>query len=135
MSPIFQKLIDKNKEAVKSHFYIESMYLSHILINKSLKQIIKEEKSEFSTTGTYKLSELIKELEGMYEVNPNIKKKFKKSAFKEVKLFNDHFKSIVKELKFQYPETKIKNVSQLGLKVLTMLNTSMVKNRQNSRTK
>lgn len=135
MSPIFQKLIDKNKEAMKSHFYIESMYLSHILINKSLKQIIKEEKPDFSTTGTYKLAELIKELETLYIESPNIKKKFKKSAFKEVKLFNDHFKSIVKELKFQYPETKIKNISQLGFKVLTMLNTSMVKNRQNNSSK
>ena len=43
MAITIKTLIDKNKKAFDSKFFIESLNLSYILINKALKQIVKDE--------------------------------------------------------------------------------------------
>ncbi|MBS1634906.1 MAG: hypothetical protein JST26_03220 [Bacteroidetes bacterium] len=131
MSAIVPTLIEKNKEAYSKAFYIESIYLSHLLVNKALKQIIKEEYADFKTTGKYKNSKLVKALEEAYKVSPAMKSKLKKQVFNEITLFNEHFKSVLKELKYQYPETKIKLTASQGMKVIAMLNTTLSRIRNN----
>lgn len=112
-------------------YFIESMHLSHVLINKALKQVIKEEYEKFKINGKYKMSQLTKVLEEAYAVNPGIKKKLKKNVFNEMMLFNEHFKEVSKELKFQYPENKIKATASLGIRVTAMLNATLSRIRNN----
>ncbi len=133
MSYTVQHLIQKNKEAYDKACLIESLYMSHILINKALKQVIKEEYTQFKTTGRYKISQLIKVLEEAYKVSPRIKVKLRKNVFNEIILFNDQFKTVSKELRFQYPESKIKTAATLGIKVTVMLNTTLSRIKNNSR--
>lgn len=111
--------------------FIESMYLSHVLINKALKQVIKEEYEKFRINGKYKMSQLTKVLEEAYAVSPGIKSKLKKNVFREIMLFNDHFKEVSKELKFQYPESKIKTTASLGIRVTAMLNATLSRIKNN----
>ena len=43
MATTIKQLSDKNKKAFDNSYYIEALSLSYILINKALKQIIKDE--------------------------------------------------------------------------------------------
>ena len=43
MATTIKLLIEKNKSAFDSKFFIESLSLSYILVNKALKQIVKDE--------------------------------------------------------------------------------------------
>ena len=135
MSPLVPSLIEKNKDAFGKACYIESIYLSHLLVNKALKQIVKEEYSDFNTNGKYKNTQLVKALEEAYKVSPGMKSKLKKQVFNEITLFNDHFKAVLKELKYQYPETKIKLTASQGMRVIAMLNTTLSRIRNNKTVK
>lgn len=46
MATTIQQLIQKNKKAFDEKFYIESICLTYILINKAIKQLVKEELQE-----------------------------------------------------------------------------------------
>jgi hypothetical protein len=48
-----------------------------------------------------------------------------------MKLFSDLYKSIYKELKFQYPEKKIIDTAKLGIDCIIILNTCLVKIKNN----
>jgi len=124
-------LIEQNKDAYEKSHFIESIYLSQILINKALKQVIKEEYPDFKMNGRYKVPQLIKVLSDAYKTSPAMKVKLKKVVFREIELFSDHFKSVTKELKFQYPESKIKLAAALGMKTTAMLNTTLLRIRNN----
>ena len=54
-----------------------------------------------------------------------------KKAIKDIELFVELYKSIGKELKYQYPEKKIKETSQLGINCIVILNTSLIKIKNN----
>ena len=43
MAITIKQLIDNNKKAFDAGFFIESINLSYILLNKALKQIVKDE--------------------------------------------------------------------------------------------
>ena len=43
MAVTIKQLIDKNKKAFDDKHFIESINLSYILVNKALKQIVKDE--------------------------------------------------------------------------------------------
>lgn len=124
-------ILDKNKLAYKNQFYIESTYLSYSLMTRILKQISVEEKIT-AASGKLKLSELIKQLKGEYDKSPLFTKKLKKSIFKNICEFNSDFKLVSRELKYQYPEIKLKHTAKKGLDVLVKLNTTLIKLKSNN---
>lgn len=130
MALTIKNLIQKNKSAHKQHFYIESVYLSHNLIGKVLRQVLLEEKI-LESKGKAKLSEYIKTVKSHYNISPSFRQKLKKSVFKIVSDFNSDFKTVNKELKYQYPELKLKTTSQKGINALTLLHTSVIKLKSN----
>jgi hypothetical protein len=130
MSTRIKSLIDKNKEAYKKGFYIESMTLSYTLVLKALKQICAEEALTVSA-GRTKLNDYIKCLSNHLKNNPEFKGRLKNSTIKTVVKFNDDFKSINKELKYQYPEVKIANAAKQGMQAMVLLNTSLIKLKSN----
>lgn len=131
MAITVKDLLQKNRNAYKQHHYIESAYLSYALITKVLKQIITEEKIPGSTT-RLKLSETIKLIKPRYIASPLFTKKLKKSIFNSICEFNSEFKIVNKEMKYQYPEVKLKHLSKKGLDVLVNLNTTLIKLKSNN---
>lgn len=130
MALSIKELIEKNKTAYQHHYYIESVNLSYGLITKALKQIITEEKI---ATGSprMKLSDCIKVFKAHYTKSPVFKKKLKKNVYRNICEFNNDFKAVNKELKYQYPEVKLKHTSKRGLEIMVNLNTTLVKIRSN----
>ena len=130
MALSIKELVEKNKNAYKQQYYIESVNLSYGLITKALKQIISEEK--ISAAGSrMKLSDCIKVFKGHYSKSPVFKKKLKKNVYKNICEFNADYKLLSKELKYQYPELKLKHTSKRGIEIMVNLNTSLIKIRSN----
>jgi hypothetical protein len=125
-------LINKNKAAYKHQYYIESVSLSYTLITKVLKQIIIEEKLS-TGVAKMKLSDCIKLLKPKYRVSPLFTKRLKKSVFKRIVEFNDEHKAIMKELKYQYPDIRLKNASKTGLNTIVLLNTTLIRIKSNKK--
>jgi hypothetical protein len=130
MALTIKDLIQKNKDAHNKHFYIESVFLSYNLIGKVLRQVLQQEKIT-TTKNKPKLSEYIKAVRSHYDSSPIFSKKIKRSVLKSIHDFNSDFKSLNKELKYQYPESKLKTTSQKGINALVLLHTSAVKLRSN----
>lgn len=131
MALTVKDLLEKNRKAYKEHYYIESAYLSYALITKVLKQIIVEEKIP-GTTARLKLSETIKFIKPKYTASPLFTRKLKKSVFNSICEFNSEFKTVNKEMKYQYPEVKLKHLAKKGLDVLVNLNTTLIKLKSNN---
>lgn len=132
MAVTITSLIQKNKKSFDEDFLIESLCLSYILINKALKQIIKNDLQEDIMNQKTKTAYLIAHIKKEILNNPNIKASISKKAMKDIVLFVSLYKEIFKELKFQYPEKKIKDTAQLGINCISMLNTSLVKIKNNA---
>jgi len=123
-------LINRNKSAYKHQYYIESVSLSYTLISKVLKQIIAEEKIS-NQASRLKLSDCLKLIKPQYDKNPLFTKRLKKSTYKRIAEFNQEHKIIMKELKYQYPDLKLRNASKKGLDTIVLLNTSLIKIKAN----
>ena len=130
MALTIKDLIQKNKTAHKQHFYIESVYLSYNLLGKVLRQVLLEEKL-LGSKGKAKLSEYIKAVKTQYDVSPAFSQKIKRSVLKTISDFNNDFKIVNKELKYQYPELKLKHTSQKGINALVLLHTTIIKLKSN----
>lgn len=130
MALSIKELIEKNKNAFKHQYYIESTNLSYGLITKALKQIISEEKLNTVVT-RMKLSDCIKVFKQHYSTSPTFKKKLKKKVYKNICEFNEDYKMVTKELKYQYPELKLKHTSKRGIDIMVNLNTTLIKLRSN----
>jgi hypothetical protein len=131
MSVTIKLLIDKNKKAFDNGYLIESTNLSYILINKALKQIVKDELKQELIEQKIKTPNLISHIKIALDANPVLKTKVSKKVLKDIQLFIELYKSITKELKFQYPEKKIIETSQLGINCIVILNTSLLKIKNN----
>ena len=59
MAVTIKQLIDKNKKAFDDKHFIESINLSYILVNKALKQIVKDEFKQEVIEQKIKTSNLI----------------------------------------------------------------------------
>lgn len=125
-----KQLIEKNKTAYKHQYYIESVNLSYGLITKALKQIIAEEKIPLENP-RMKLSDCIKVFKAHYNTSPVFKRKLKKAVYKNICEFNADYKNLSKELKYNYPEIKLKHTSKRGMDIMVNLNTSLIKLRSN----
>lgn len=132
MALTIKQLIDKNKNAFDSNYLIESINLSYILINKALKQIVKEDLKHELIDSKIKTSVLIKYIKKHLKDNPELKIKLSGKAIKDLDLFIKLFKSINKELKYQLPEKKIAETAQHGINCIVILNTSLVKIKNNN---
>ena len=131
MSVTIKQLIDQNKKAFVTHFFIESINLSYILINKAIKQIVKDDLNHEVIEPRIKTPQLITRIKKEIDSNPAIKTKLSKKAIKDIELFTELYKTINKELKYQYPEKKISETAQLGINCIVILNTSLLKIKNN----
>jgi hypothetical protein len=131
MGTTIKQLIDKNKNAFDNKYFIESLNLSFVLVNKALKQILKDELKQETIDIKIKTSNLISHIKKEFLTNPLLKNKLSKKVVKDIELFIDLHKSISKELKYQYPEKKINETAQLGINCIIILNTSLLKIKNN----
>lgn len=126
-----KQLIELNKKAFDSGFYIESCNLSLILINKALKQVITDDFKQEVINQKIKTNLLIKHIKTEINSGGVFKTKVSKKTIKELELFLSLHKSINKELKFQYPEKKIFDTAKHGISCIVILNTSLQKIKNN----
>lgn len=131
MATTIKQLLDKNKKSFDSQCFIESINLSYILINKALKQIVKDELNQEVIEQKIKTSNLINHIKKEFIANPALKSKLSKKVVKDIELFIKLYKAIGKELKYQYPEKKITETAQLGINCIVILNTSLIKIKNN----
>jgi len=131
MAVTIKTLIDKNKSAYDAKFFIESLSLSYILINKALKQIVKDEFDIELIDQKIKTVDLVRQLKKELAAHPTLKSKVSKKLVKDISLFLDLYKLLHKELKFQFPEKKIQDAATLGINCIIILNTSLVKIKNN----
>jgi hypothetical protein len=131
MAITIKTLIDKNKTAYDSKYYIESLSLSYILINKALKHLFKDEFKVEEIDQKIKTEDLISKLKKESVKNQNLKIKLTKTLLKDIELFLILYKLLHKELKFQFPEKKIQDTATLGINCIIILNTSLVKIKNN----
>lgn len=131
MATTIKQLIDKNKNAFDNKYFIESLNLSFVLVNKALKQIVKDELKQETIELKIKTSNLIRHIKKDFLTNPLLKSKLSKKVVKDIELFIELHKSISKELKYQYPEKKINETAQLGINCIIILNTSLLKIKNN----
>lgn len=131
MPVTIKQLIDKDKKAFDNNYYIESISLSYVLINKALKQIVKDDLKQEIITPKIKTQNLITHIKKELISTPSLKTKVSKKLIKDIELFIDLYKSISKELKYQYPEKKITETAQLGINCIIILNTSLLKIKNN----
>ncbi|MFO0322408.1 MAG: hypothetical protein ACK504_08270 [Bacteroidota bacterium] len=127
MAQTIKTLIKKNKLAFDSKFYIESLSLSYILINKALKQVVKDHFKIALNDHKLKTSDLISQIKKEFIKNPGVKIRITKTAVRDIEYFLKLYKSLYKELKYQYPEKKIEDTANLGISCLVILNTSLIK--------
>jgi hypothetical protein len=132
MAITIKQLLDKNKKSFDNQYYIESINLSYILTNKALKQIVKDELNQEVIEQKIKTSNLINHIKKEFVANPALKSKLSKKVVKDIELFIKLYKAIGKELKYQYPEKKITETAQLGINCIVILNTSLIKIKNNS---
>ena len=125
-----KQLIDKNKSALERQYYIECISLSYILIVKALKQVIKEERILVKNPQP-KLNNYVKILKAHFQKNPIFKKKLKKNVYRQIAAFSENHKVVMRELKYQYPEVKLKNLAKNGINIIIQLNTTLVKLKSN----
>lgn len=130
MALTIKELIQKNRAAHKQHFYIESVYLSYNLLGKVLRQVLLEEKV-LNPNSKPKLSAYMKVIRSHYNTTPSFGSRLKRSVYKTINDFTTDFKTVNKELKYRYPEVKLRSTAQKGLNALVLLHTSMVKLRSN----
>jgi hypothetical protein len=130
MALSIKDLIQKNRSAHKQHYYIESVYLSYNLIGKVLRQALTEEKI-MNTNSKAKLSKYIEVAKVHSATSPAFSRIIKKSVLNCINDFNHDFKTINKQLKYQYPELKLKVASQKGINALVLLHTSVAKLKSN----
>lgn len=131
MALTIKQLIDKNKVAFDSHFYIESINFSYILINKALKQIIKDEFHSEIVDQKIKTTDLIYLIKQKLNNHPVLKIKITNKLIKDIELFLSLYKTLNKELKYQFPEKKIEDTAKHGINCIIMLNTSLIKIKNN----
>ncbi len=131
MATTIKQLMDKNKKAFDNNYFIESISLSYILINKGLKQIAKDELKQEFIENKIKTSNLIAHIKKELSVRPSLKTKLSKKTIKDIVLFTSLYKAISKELKYQYPEKKIFETAQLGINCIVILNTNLIKIKNN----
>lgn len=131
MATTIQQLIRKNKKAFDDKFYIESICLTYILINKAIKQLVKDELQEELNGQKIKTTLLLKFIKKHHLQVPGLKAKLPKKVIKEIELFISLYKIINQELKFQYPEKKIIETAQHGLNCIVILNHNLVKIKNN----
>ena len=131
MAITIKTLIDKNKKAFDNGFYIESINLSYILINKALKQIVKNDLKQEALDQKIKTANLIKCIKNEFDSNPTLKTKVSKKLIRDILFFNSLYKEIGKEIKYQFPEKKIADTSRLGIECIIILNNSLVKIKNN----
>jgi hypothetical protein len=131
MAVTIKLLIDKNKKAFDNQYFIESINLSYILINKALKQIVKDELKQELIDQKIKTSNLISHIKIALNANPALKTKVSKKVLKDIELFIELYRAIGKELRYQYPEKKITETSHLGINCIVILNTSLLKIKNN----
>lgn len=131
MATTIKQLIDKNKKAFDNSYFIESINLSYVLLNKALKQIVKDELQQEVIENKIKTSNLISHIKKEFVSNPTLKTKLSKKVVKDIELFISLYKTISKELKYQYPEKKITETAQLGINCIVILNTSLLKIKNN----
>ena len=132
MAVTIKTLIDKNKTAYDCSYYIESLSLSYILINKALKHIANVEFNVEQIDQKIKTLDLVSQLKKEVIKNQNLKAKISKTLLKDIELFLKLYKLLHKELKFQFPEKKIQDTATLGINCIIILNTSLVKIKNNS---
>lgn len=132
MTYTIKQIIDKNKKAYDSKFFIESISLSYILINKALKQIVTNDFKEEIVNPKIKTNVLLKHIRDVINHNEVLKTKISKRSLKDISQFISLYKMINKELKFQYPEKKIADAAALGISCVVVLNTSLIKIKNNS---
>jgi hypothetical protein len=130
MALSIKELIEKNKKAYSQHFYIESVFLSQSLTTKALRQIAAEEKIQLSGIKP-KLSDCLKALKLEYKKRPAFKSKLKKTLYNNICEFNKDYKNANKELKYQYPELKLKHTAKRGIEVVASLHTTLIKLKAN----
>ncbi|MBI3521425.1 MAG: hypothetical protein HY062_18955 [Bacteroidetes bacterium] len=131
MATTIKQLIDKDKKAFDNGYLIESINLSYVLLNKALKQIVKDDLKQEVIDNKIKTSNLITHIKKEFSVNPALKTKLSKKVVKDIELFVSLYKTISKELKYQYPEKKITETAQLGINCIVILNTSLLKIKNN----
>ena len=100
MATTIKQLITNNKQAFDHSYFIESISLSYILINKALKQILKDELKQEAIDPKIKTSILISLIKKELETNPGLKTKVSKKVLKDISLFISLYKTIQS---FQYP--------------------------------
>ena len=131
MATTIKLLIEKNKSAFDSKFFIESLSLSYILVNKALKQIVKDEFSIELIDQKVKTQNLVMQIKKELVINPTLKHRVTQKVIKDIELFLALYKALHKELKFQFPEKKIEDTATLGINCIIILNTSLVKIKNN----
>lgn len=131
MTYTIKQIIDKNKKAFDSGYFIESINLSYILINKALKQVVTDDFKEDIVNPKIKTNILIKHIREVLNHNDVLKTKISKCSLKDISQFISLYKSISKELKYQYPEKKIADTATLGINCVIVLNTSLIKIKNN----
>jgi hypothetical protein len=127
MATTIKSLITQNKTAFDAKYFIESLSLSYILINKALKQILKDDFKIELEDHKIKTSSLVSHIKKELAKAPTVKVKISKKLIKDVELFLKLYKGIHKELKFQYPGKKIEETATLGINCIVILNTSLIK--------
>lgn len=131
MAITVKQLMQKNKDAFDQKHFIESISLTYILINKAIKQIVKEELQQELMDQKIKTSFLLRFIKKNHLEVPGLKTKMPKKIIKDISHFIKLYKEINRELKFQMPEKKIQDTAQLGINCVVMLNTSLVKIKNN----
>lgn len=131
MNYTIKQLIQRNKKAFDEKFFIESVSLTYILINKAIKQIVKEELQQELNDQKIKTSFLLKFIKKNHLDVPGLKTKLPKKLIKDIEHFIKLYKEINRELKFQLPDKKIHDTAQLGVNCVIMLNNSLLKIKNN----
>ena len=131
MAITIKYLIDQNKKAYDAKYYIESLSLSYILINKALKQIVKDEFNIELIDQKVKTNSLVSQIKKELALNIALKTKVTKKAIKDIELFLNLYKTLHKELKYQFPEKKIEDAAKHGINCIIILNTSLLKIKNN----
>ena len=131
MAITIKYLIDQNKKAYDAKYYIESLSLSYILINKALKQIVKDEFNIELIDQKVKTNSLVSQIKKELALNTALKTKVTKKAIKDIELFLNLYKTLHKELKYQFPEKKIEDAAKHGINCIIILNTSLIKIKNN----
>jgi hypothetical protein len=95
------------------------------------KNMSDHEIDKYITAKKIKTVDLVGQLKKELAAHPTLKSKVSKKLVKDISLFLDLYKLLHKELKFQFPEKKIQDAATLGINCIIILNTSLVKIKNN----